>query len=149
MDDGGCGRWMIYEYIQRLLIIDSTPLQAHTGAARSAVVNLTETLSVEWAMYGVRINAVAPGVIHSSGLSNYPPAVQQSILSSSSANIPLRRLGTVREVAATVVFLLSPGSAFITGATIRVDGGGSLYRPHFEVPMHHSSSSFDDLISKL
>jgi len=107
----------------------------HTGAARAGVDNITKTLAVEWAHRGVRINSVAPGTIHSSGIDTYDPAFQQ-VFYSMAKNIPAQRLGTEEEVSAAVMFLLSPAAAFITGETMRVDGGGSLWRLNWEVPPH-------------
>ena len=52
------------------------PGMAHSGAARAGVVNLTQTLALEWARYGIHVNAVAPGIIDSSGLKTYPEAVR-------------------------------------------------------------------------
>jgi citronellol/citronellal dehydrogenase len=106
------------------------PGMAHTGAARAGVENLTMTLSVEWAQFGILVNAVAPGVIRSSGTAQYPPqllerAVQQT---------PLKRTGTCEEVAAAIVFLASPAAQFITGATLRIDGGQSLWGSSWEIP---------------
>jgi citronellol/citronellal dehydrogenase len=101
------------------------PLMAHTGASRAGVDNLTKTLAFEWAQYGVRVNAVAPGVILSSGVSNYAPEFQKAFRGSVKF-IAAGRLGTPREVAAAVVFLLSPAAGFITGTTLRVDGGEPL-----------------------
>ncbi|MSP93441.1 MAG: SDR family oxidoreductase [Myxococcales bacterium] len=103
------------------------PGMAHTGAARAAVVNLTQTLAVEWASSGVRVNAVAPGFIASEGLANYPVEVQEVAATMTRQN-PASRLGTEEEVAAAVTWLLSPAAAYITGATLRVDGGGSLQK---------------------
>jgi len=103
------------------------PGMAHTGAARAGVVNLTKTLSIEWASAGVRVNAVAPGVILSSGMNNYPESVQKMLKESLWKN-PSSRLGTESEVSASVVFLLSPASAYISGTTIRVDGASSLQK---------------------
>jgi len=111
------------------------PGMAHTGAARAGVDNLTKTLAVEWAHRGVRINAVAPGTIFSSGFDTYGPFFQPVFLAARE-NIPARRLGTEEEVASSVCFLLSPGAAFISGETMRVDGAGSLWRLNWEVPDH-------------
>jgi len=112
------------------------PGMAHSGAARAGVVNLTQSLSLEWAPYGIRVNAVAPGVINSSGLAHYPPMVQ-SQLAEIAKEIPAGRMGTENEIARPVVFLLSPGAAFISGATLRVDGAGSLYNLQgYAIPEH-------------
>lgn len=116
---------------------------SHTGAARAAVVNLTQSLAVEWSHYGVRVNAVAPGGILSSGLNNYPEMVQDLALGMLK-KVPAARLGTESECSAAAVFLLSPAAAYITGATIRVDGGGSLAKmPMFPLPEEPALAPFD------
>lgn len=102
------------------------PMMSHTGATRAGVDNLTKSLAFEFAPLGVRVNAVAPGVILSSGVDNYAPEFQQAFLGAKQF-IPAGRLGTPREVAAAVAFLLSPAAAFITGATLRIDGGEPLF----------------------
>ena len=102
------------------------PMMSHTGAARAGVDNLTKSLGFELAQLGIRVNAVAPGVILSSGVDNYAEAFQKAFLDSVHY-IPAGRLGTMREVAAAVVFLLSPAAGFITGTTLRVDGGEPLF----------------------
>jgi citronellol/citronellal dehydrogenase len=99
------------------------PGMAHTGAARAGVVNLTKTLALEWARTGVLVNAVAPGVIRSSGLDTYPEAVRSQIESEVPKHVPLRRLGTVEDVAWAVAYLASPAGDYITGETLCVDGG--------------------------
>lgn len=99
------------------------PGMAHTGAARAGVVNLTKTLALEWAREGILVNAVAPGVIRTTGLDTYPEAVRNSIESEVPKHIPLRRLGEERDVVWAVVYLASPAGDYITGETICVDGG--------------------------
>ncbi|MCC7058546.1 MAG: SDR family oxidoreductase [Chitinophagales bacterium] len=106
------------------------PGMAHTGAARAGVDNLTKSLAIEWAKNNIRINAIAPGVIHSSGLENYPP----ELLTGISSKIPLKRLGTTNEVAHLALFLSSPLANFITGETIYVDGGQRLWGDLWEIP---------------
>ena len=99
----------------------SMPGMGHSGAARAGMVSLTETAALEWAAKGVRVNAVAPGYIASSGMDNYPPEVGP-MLREMAKTIPLGRFGTEAETAAGIVFLLSPAAAFISGTTLRIDG---------------------------
>jgi citronellol/citronellal dehydrogenase len=99
------------------------PGMAHTGAARAGVVNLTRTLALEWATKGILVNAVAPGVIRSSGLDTYPEAVRALIETEVPQHIPLRRLGTMDDVAWAVAYLAGPAGRYITGETLCVDGG--------------------------
>jgi citronellol/citronellal dehydrogenase len=105
------------------------PGMAHTGAARAGVENLTMSLAVEWSQFDILVNAVAPGLIISSGTAQYPP----QLLERGIAQTPLKRAGTVDEVAATIVFLASPAAQFITGATIRLDGGQALWGNTWEL----------------
>jgi citronellol/citronellal dehydrogenase len=106
------------------------PGMAHTGAARAGVENLTMTLSIEWAQHKICVNAVAPGVIKSSGTERYPP----ELLEMGRKNTPLKRLGTEEETAASIVFLLSPAAGFITGATLYIDGGQRLWGESWPIP---------------
>ena len=98
------------------------PGMAHTGAARAGVENLAKSLAVEWAKHHIRINNVAPGIIHSSGLKQYPVELMQGL----EKKIPMKRLGTIEEVAYAALFLASPMAAFTTGETVYVDGGRRL-----------------------
>jgi citronellol/citronellal dehydrogenase len=106
------------------------PGMAHTGAARAAVDNLTKSLSIEWAPFDIRINAVAPGIIRSSGLDQYP----QELVHMCRIRTPQKRLGTVEEVAHAVVYLASPAALFVTGATLNIDGGSSLWGDTWPIP---------------
>jgi citronellol/citronellal dehydrogenase len=99
----------------------SMPGMGHSGAARAGMVSLTETAAVEWAHNGVRVNAVAPGYIASSGMDHYPPEVGATLVAKRKL-VPLGRFGTEAETAAGIVFLLSPGASFISGTTMRIDG---------------------------
>lgn len=105
------------------------PGLAHTGAARAGVENITMTLAVEWARHNIRINAVAPGVIKSSGLENYP----EDLMAGMEKNIPQKRLGSVDEVASLVLYLSTSSASFITGETIYIDGGQRLSGEVFKI----------------
>src|SRR3546814_7859408 len=87
---------------------------AHSGAARAGVMNLTRTLASEWAAAGVRVNAIAPGIIWSGGLEQYPRE-HLRLLAERLAASPAGRFGTESEIAAAVVFLLGPAAGFLTG----------------------------------
>ena len=102
------------------------PGMGHSGAARAGMVNLTKTAALEWASSNVRVNAVAPGYIASSGLDHYPEAMR-ALIASLKDRVPLGRLGLEAEVSSAVCFLLSPAAAFITGVTLPVDGAAPLY----------------------
>ncbi|MBC7542046.1 MAG: SDR family oxidoreductase [Candidatus Sericytochromatia bacterium] len=106
------------------------PGLAHTGAARAGVINLTRSLSVEWAPYNIQINCVAPGVIQTDGLDVYPDDYVRNFARS----IPAKRLGTPEEVALSVIFLVSPAAGYITGTTLAVDGGQANWGSHWHVP---------------
>lgn len=115
------------------------PGMAHSAAARAGVENLGKTLAVEWARAGVRVNAVAPGVINSSGLDKYPDFVKQQLLPQVVKDIPFKRMGTESETAAAIVFLLSPAAAYISGETIKIDGAYALWRKTWEIEEHNNA----------
>ncbi len=118
------------------------PGMSHSGAARAGMSNLTMTASVEWASFGVRVNAVAPGWIASSGMDTYAGAMK-ALIPKLKRHVPLRRMGLEAEVSAAIVFLLSPAAAFITGITLQIDGGASLNSPMFPSVDHDKSVPFD------
>jgi citronellol/citronellal dehydrogenase len=118
------------------------PGMGHSGAARAGMVNLTQTMAVEWAPLGVRVNAVAPGWIASSGLDHYDASVRETIVPRLAESVPLRRLGSEAEVSAAVCFLLCDAAAFVTGTCLRVDGGAPLFSPIFPSPPVQRSDAF-------
>lgn len=98
-------------------------MMSHSGAARGGVDVLTKTLALEWAPRGIRVNSVAPGIIYSdSGMANYGDLADQ-LIGTIKPTIPAGRLGSVEEVSAATVFLLTDAASYITGAIIPVDGG--------------------------
>ena len=118
------------------------PTMAHSGAARAGMLSFTETAACEWAVAGVRVNAVAPGWIASSGFDTYSPEMQAE-LRSLKTKVPLQRYGTEAEISAAVVFLLCEAAAFITGSCIRVDGGVPNARPTWKLQAHDRSRPFN------
>jgi citronellol/citronellal dehydrogenase len=109
----------------------SMPGMAHSGAARAGMVSFTETAAAEWARSGVRVNAVAPGYIASSGMDHYPPEAAD-MLRGIARTVPLGRFGTEAETSAGIVFLLSPAASFISGIVLRIDGARLQLRAGWE-----------------
>ena len=118
------------------------PGMGHSGAARAGMANLTMTAAFEWAHAGVRVNAVAPGWVASSGLDSYG-GIARDLIPKLKHHVPLRRLASEAEVSAAIVFLLSPAAAFVTGVTLRVDGGAGLGTPIYPSIDHQRSLPFD------
>ncbi|MFT6341181.1 MAG: citronellol/citronellal dehydrogenase [Alcanivorax sp.] len=119
------------------------PGMGHSGAARAGMVNFTQTASYEWGSCGVRVNAVAPGWIMSSGMDTYPEGFKQT-LKTLRAAVPLKRMGNESEVSGAICFLLSDAAAFISGDTLRIDGAASQGNVAiFPLPDHDKSKPFD------
>lgn len=118
------------------------PGMGHSGAARAGMVNFTKTAAVEWAAAGVRVNAVAPGWVASSGLDTYEGAVR-AMIPRLAESVPLKRLSTEAEISGGICFLLSEAAAFITGITMPIDGGAPLFNNVWPTPKHNASRPFD------
>ena len=120
------------------------PGMGHNGAARAGQTNFTYTASIEWAHAGVRVNSVLPGFIASQGLDRYPERAHD-VLRSVKGRIPLKRHGTESEIAAAIVYLLSPAAAYVTGIALRVDGGlhHNARSSFYAVPDHDKSKPFN------
>jgi 3-oxoacyl-[acyl-carrier protein] reductase len=95
------------------------PGQANYSASKAGIVGLTKTVSREYAGRGVTVNAVAPGFIETAMTDVLPENIKEEM----KKLIPLGRFGTVEDVAKAVVFLASPGSGYITGQVVHVNGG--------------------------
>ena len=91
------------------------------SSAKAGLVALTRNLAAHWVGRGVRVNAVAPGVIDTPMTA--PMAAFPEILDAELAHIPMQRLGTPAEVADAVLFLSSAAASYVTGTTLAVDGG--------------------------
>jgi citronellol/citronellal dehydrogenase len=123
----------------------SMPNMGHSGAARAGMVSFTETAAAEWAHSGVRVNAVAPGYIASSGMDHYPPEAGP-MLREMRKTVPLGRFGTEAETSAAVVFLLSPAAAFISGTVLRVDGARPQVRMGWPMQMPDEAARQRDAV---
>lgn len=100
------------------------PLRAHYAAAKAGLVSLTMSMAYEWAPYGVRVNCVAPGAV----MTQRSPWSDAEREADVVTRIPMRRVGEPEEIARACMFLASDDASYVTGATIRVDGG-----PHIAV----------------
>ena len=123
----------------------SMPGMGHSGAARAGMVSFTETAALEWAAQGVRVNAVAPGYVASSGMDHYP-AEAGPMLRAMAATVPLGRFATEAEIAAGIVFLLSPAASFISGTTLRIDGARPQVRMGWNAQMASPAAQARDAI---
>lgn len=95
------------------------PGMVHSGAARAAVENMMRTLSIEWARFGIRLCAIAPGQFETEVFrTKYPPEVVEM----APRTVPLGRLGRPEEVAWLVAYLASPAGDFFSGAVVTIDG---------------------------
>lgn len=101
----------------------AVPMVPGYGAAKAAVVQMTKTLAVHWAPLGIRVNAVAPGLIQTA--MTEPMLGIDELLAPFLDRTPMRRVGTPADIAPAILFLASPAAAYITGATLPVDGGYS------------------------
>lgn len=97
----------------------------HSASAKAGVLAMTRSLAVEWARFGLRVNAIAPGPFESDAAraNLWPDEAARRHLEE---QIPLERFATADEVAAQCLWLLSPASAYVTGECLVIDGGASV-----------------------
>jgi 3-oxoacyl-[acyl-carrier protein] reductase len=93
--------------------------QSNYAAAKAGVIGLTKTLALEWARFGIRVNAVMPGFIETRMTATLPEKVRAMLVD----KIPLGRFGKPEELARVHVFLAGPGGDYITGQVFCADGG--------------------------
>jgi 3-oxoacyl-[acyl-carrier protein] reductase len=98
----------------------AVPLVPGYGAAKAGIIGITRNLAVKWASKGIRVNAVAPGAIDTPMTASMHLAA--ALVESELAHIPLRRFGSVGEIAPTVAFLCTEQSSYTSGAVFVVDG---------------------------
>lgn len=116
---------MISQHAGRIINLSSLsallapPGQANYAAAKAGVVALTQSLAKEVARIGITVNAVCPGYVETEALTHLAEAERKA----AQLRVPMRRFGRPEEVAATVRFLASAEAGYITGATLKVDGG--------------------------
>lgn len=106
------------------------PGMVHTGAARAGVENMTKTLAIEWAQHNVQVNAIAPGIIKTSGTDQYPP----ELVAASVKRTPQKRAASAGEVAQLIVYLASDAAHFVTGECWYIDGGAHLWGDNWTIP---------------
>ena len=101
--------------------LDPAPGHAHYAASKAGLIMLTRAMALEFGPAGIRVNAVSPGLIDREGLAEaWPDGVRRW-----RERVPLGSLGTPKDVADAVLFLLSPAARWISGANLVVDGGMS------------------------
>ncbi len=105
--------------ISSVVAASGNPGQANYCAAKAGVIGFTKALARELGSRGITVNAVAPGFIDTDMTQGLSPDQRDTLV----RQIPLNRLGRTEEVAAAVLFLASPGAAYITGETLHVNGG--------------------------
>ena len=104
-------------------IVNRPQWQASYNASKAAVHHLTRSLAAEWAPYGIRVNALAPGYVKTDMSPVDQPEFQQHWI----LDAPQQRYATPEEIAPSVIYLASPASSFMTGAVLLIDGGYSVY----------------------
>lgn len=125
--------------------VRNAALHAGYGAAKAGLINLVKSMAVEWAQYGIRVNAIAPGVTLKSARPRGTAEEEAALV----AGVPLARRGDPADIANAATFLLSDMAAMITGQNLAVDGGflavGAYDTARFAPPDGTRRSAYRDL----
>ncbi len=115
-------RWGRIVNVGSVVGASGNPGQANYAAAKAGLVGMAKSLAAEVASRGITVNTVAPGAIATAMTDRLTEDQKARLL----ADIPAGRMGTAEEVAAAVLYLASPEAAYVTGATLHVNGGGAM-----------------------
>lgn len=102
------------------------PQRLAYGVSKAGLMHMTRMLAIEWAQHGIRVNAIAPGTVSTPSREAHfsaDPAAREAMI----ARVPLKRFATMEEVAAAVCYLASPAAQYVTGQTLILDGGLTVY----------------------
>ena len=101
------------------------PNRSVYGISKAALIHMTRMLAIEWAGYGIRVNAIAPGTVETASRAELlaDPKVKETMLN----RVPLHRFASPQEIADVVCFMASPAAAYMTGQTLMFDGGLTAY----------------------
>ena len=101
------------------------PTRSVYGISKAGLIHMTRMLAIEWAEFGIRVNAIAPGTVETASRAAIlaDPKVKEAMLN----RVPLHRFATPGEIAEAVCFMASPAAAYMTGHTLLLDGGLTAY----------------------
>ncbi len=122
-----CGGGAIVN-IASMLAVSGAPMMAAYAAAKGGVISLTRSVAAEYALDGIRVNAVNPGLIETPGSSRFLASMDAERATSAMA---MQRLGAPEEIAEAVVWLCSDRSSFATGECLAIDGGIQVKLPTY------------------
>tara|TARA_B100001113_G_scaffold15893_1_gene12006 strand:- start:948 stop:1307 length:360 start_codon:yes stop_codon:yes gene_type:complete len=105
--------------ISSVVAISGNPGQTNYAASKAGMIGFTKSLAKEVASRNITVNCIAPGFIETDMTDDLSDDIQSTLMS----GIPLQRLGKLREISNSVVFLASEGGSYITGETININGG--------------------------
>jgi citronellol/citronellal dehydrogenase len=109
------------------------PGMAHSSAARAAVENLMRVLSIEWARYGIRLNAIAAGAF---GTDTFQAKYPKPFVDDAAEAVPLGRVGRAEELAWLVAYLASPAGDYVSGTVLTIDGARDDHEGRWPPPRH-------------